>query len=49
MRKYTNKALELIENEMISNESVVMMAMKYLSDNEVYEMLLMNEIDLEEE
>jgi hypothetical protein len=49
MRKYTNKALELIENEMISNESVVMMAMKYLSDDEVYEMLLMNEIDLEEE
>ena len=49
MRKYTNKALELIDNGMISNESIVIMAMKYLSDDEVYEMLLMNEIDLENE
>lgn len=47
MRNYTNKVLEMVDDGLIDQGSLVMMAMKYMSDEEVYDMLYINEIDLD--
>jgi hypothetical protein len=47
-REKTNKLLELIENDMISAEDVVMMCLKWMSEDDVAEMLQANEIDVDE-
>lgn len=48
-REKTNKLLELIENDMISAEDVVMMCLKWMSEDDVAEMLQANEVDIDEE
>ena len=48
-REKTNKLLELIENDMISAEDVVMMCLKWMSEDDVADMLQANEVDIDEE
>ena len=48
-REKTNKLLELIENDLISAEDVVMMCLKWMSEDDVAEMLQANEVDIDEE
>ena len=48
-REKTNKLLELIENGMISAEDVVMMCLKWMSEDDVAEMLQANEVDIDED
>lgn len=47
-REKTNKLLELMENDMISAEDVVLMCLKWMSEDDVAEMLQANEIDVDE-
>lgn len=44
VRKATNKALELCENGLISYRTLAEMALKWMSDDEVSEMLRANEL-----
>jgi hypothetical protein len=44
MRTYTNKLLEMIDNGEISAEAVVQMALSYMSEAEVQDMMEMNEL-----
>ena len=49
MRKNTNKLLELIEDGMISAKDVVIMCLKWMSEDDVEEMCKANEIDINED
>ena len=49
MREYTNKLLEMIEEDMIDPINVVEMCLSYMSEDEVKDMCLSNDIiDLDE-
>ena len=48
-RQYTNQLLEMIEDGLLSNESVVNMAMSYMSESDVQDMMQCNELLEEEE
>jgi len=43
-RKYTNKILEMIDDGLLSNEHVVMMCMKTMSEDDVKWMFHANEL-----
>jgi len=43
-RKYTNKILEMIDDGLLSNEHVVMMCMKAMSEDDVKWMFHANEL-----
>ena len=43
-RKYTNKILEMIDDGLLSNEHVVMMCMKAMSEDDVKWMFHSNEL-----
>jgi hypothetical protein len=50
MREYTNKLLEMIEEDMIDPITVVEMCLSYMSEDEVKDMCLSNDlIDNDEE
>jgi hypothetical protein len=44
MREYTNKLLELIEEDMIDPINVVEMCLSYMSEDEVKDMCLSNDL-----
>lgn len=48
VRKTTNKLLEMIDEQLIDPKEVVMMCLKWMSEDDVVGMLIANEIDLEE-
>lgn len=48
-RKATNKALELADAGMITYRDLATMALKWMSEDDVAEMLKANEINIEEE
>ena len=43
-RKYTNILHEMIEECLISNESVVLMSLQYMSEDDVADMMAINEL-----
>lgn len=49
VREATNKVLEMIDEGLLSPTSVVKMCLKWMSEDDVAEMLKANEIDLERE
>ena len=49
VRKATCKALELADEGLISYRTLAEMALKWMSEDDVAEMLKANEIDLEKE
>ena len=49
VRQTTNKVLEMADEGLISYKSLAEMALKWMSEDDVAEMLRANEIDLEEE
>jgi len=50
-REYTNKLLELIEDGILDKDSVIMACVKYMSEDEVRDMMVSNEFifELEED
>ena len=48
-RKQTNYLLELIDSGMIDAQAVVMMALKYMSEDEVADMMRCNDILVEDD
>ena len=48
-RKQTNYLLELIDSGMIDAETVVTMALKYMSEDEVADMMRVNDILVEDD
>ena len=48
-RKATNKLLEMIEEGLLNPKDVVIMCVKWMSEDDVIGMLIANEIDLDED
>ena len=48
IREVTNKILEMIDEGILSASDVVLMCLKWMSEDDVKEMCQANEIDLEE-
>lgn len=48
-RKTTNKILEMIDQSVLDPKDVVLMCLKWMSEDEVTEMAKANELDLEQE
>ena len=48
-RKSTNRLLEMVENGSINPKDVVMMCVKFMSEDDVDEMCRINEVFVEEE
>lgn len=49
-RKYTNQLLEMVENGLLDKAAVIMACVKYMSDDDVKDMMETNEfIDTEEQ
>jgi hypothetical protein len=49
MREYTNKLIAMIDEGVISTEAVAEMALAFMSEDDVKEMCLANDILLEED
>ena len=49
VRKNTNRLLEMVENEEIDKYTVILMCVKYMSEDDVTNMMRLNEILGEEE
>ena len=49
MRQYTEQLLEMIENGILDRDAVIMAAVKYMSEDEVRDMMEVNEFIYEEE
>lgn len=49
VRKATNKILEMIEDGLVSANSVAMMCLKWMSEDDVAEMMKANELFEEDE
>ena len=48
-REYTSKLLELIEDGMLDKDTVIMACIKYMSEDDVKDMMEHNEFILEED
>lgn len=48
-RETTNKILEMIDQSVLDPKDVVLMCLKWMSEDEVAEMAKANELDLEQE
>ena len=48
-RKYTNQLIEMIEEGMIHKDTVILACLKYMSEDEVRDMMHANEMLLDEE
>ena len=44
MREYTNKLLDMIEDGLIDSKSVVLMCLNYMSEDEVEDMMVDNDL-----
>lgn len=49
IRKTTNKVLEMIDEGLLDPKQVVLMCLKWMSEEEVKEMCKANELDLDQE
>lgn len=49
MREATNLLLEMIEDGMLDKDTVIMACLKYMSEDDVRDMMFANEFILEEE
>jgi hypothetical protein len=49
VRKATNKLLEMIEEGLLNPKDVVLMCLKWMSEDDVVGMLIANEIDLDKD
>lgn len=48
-REYTNKLLEMVEDGLLDRDNVIMACVKYMSEDEVRDMMHCNEFIEEEE
>jgi hypothetical protein len=48
-REYTNKLLEMIEGGLLDRDTVIMACVKYMSEDDVKDMMECNEMLLEDE
>ena len=48
-REYTSKLLELVEDGMLDRDTVIMACVKYMSEDDVKDMMESNEFILEED
>ena len=48
-REYTNKLLELVEDGLLDRDTVIMACVKYMSEDDVKDMMEANEFILEED
>lgn len=48
-RKYTNKLLEMVDEGLLDRDSVIMACVKYMSEDEVRDMMHINEFTIEED
>lgn len=48
-RETTNKILEMIDESILNPRDVVLMCLKWMSEEEVRQMMIANEINLEDE
>lgn len=48
-RKYTNKILEMVEEGMLDKDTVIMACVKYMSEDDVRDMMEANEFLIEDE
>lgn len=48
-RQYTNKILEMIEEGLLNKDDVIMACIKYMSEDDVKDMAIINEFITEEE
>jgi len=48
-RKYTNELLEMIENGLLNKDDVIMACVKYMSEDDVKDMMECNEFIIEDE
>ena len=48
-REYTSRLLELIEDGMLDRDTVIMACVKYMSEDDVKDMMEINEFILEED
>lgn len=48
-REYTSKLLDLIQDGMLDRDTVIMACVKYMSEDDVQDMMEMNEFILEED
>jgi hypothetical protein len=48
-REYTSKLLELVEDGMLDRDTVIMACVKYMSEDDVKDMMEANEFILEED
>ncbi len=49
VRKNTNKLLEMVENGVVDKYTVILMCVKWMSEDEVTEMMRVNELFKEDE
>ena len=48
-RQYTNKLLEMIENGLLDKDQVILACVKYMSEDDVEDMMHTNEMLIDEE
>jgi len=48
-RQYTNKLLEMIENGLLDKDQVILACIKYMSEDDVEDMMHINEMLIDEE
>ena len=48
-REYTNKLLEMVEHGLLDRDNVIMACIKYMSEDEVKDMMHHNEFIIEED
>jgi hypothetical protein len=48
-REYTNKLLEMVEDGLLDRDAVIMACVKYMSEDDVKDMMESNEFILEED
>lgn len=49
VREYTNKLLEMVEEGLLDRDTVIMACVKYMSEDDVKDMMFINEFVEEEE
>ena len=48
-REYTNRLIDMIDDGLLSREYVIIACLKYMSEDDVKDMMIMNEIAGDEE
>lgn len=48
-RKYTNKLLQMVDDGIVDEDTIMLACLKYMSEHEVEDMMRVNDLLLEEE